>query len=517
MRVQLRQNFVAPRPTKKLRNGALGVTRGHRRRPEWADSTHSAYHGKAGWRLDDLVAKPPIDTSTPPATDARPGSRRSAALLFLRTHRRVPMIKNASERKVENTFVAFDVGRGFRSNHIPEAADVYRILTSNAARQGQTVFYANRDVFISNRSNASFSASRPNGEQYPVSTDQASRIRLMLSLVSVILPTYNRRQMLAESIDSVFQQTHRPIELIVVDDGSTDGTDAFLKTWAREKAHDDRFFVLYLHQNHAGASAARNFGFKRSGGEYIQYLDSDDLLQADKLAAAIAVMTRDPSVALVCSLMEVVDLEKGTVAVFAGADLGARPTPSEIALRMSQTMLPLFRRRVIEAAGGWDEDLLALQDWEFFARAMLHVDKAVHIPLAQCTMRVHGGERVSRASAKVLEGERSRLRAIRSVMKTVKSSASPEPAAKRRLIWLYAACGLAICQLDSGAGARAALRHDPPQGVQELGLRMIRAGLLGASFLPKTAITKLRSGFRLLRARAKPAGHEREREQQPSV
>ncbi len=318
-------------------------------------------------------------------------------------------------------------------------------------------------------------------------------------------------------MESVFQQTHRPIELIVIDDGSTDGTAELVQTWVSDRTHEDEFTVLYVRQEKAGASTARNLGFRRSAGQYIQYLDSDDLLHPEKIATAIQIMARNPSVGLVYPLMQVVDLRTGARRLFEGADLEARPTPSEIALRMSQTMLPLFRRRVIEAAGGWDENLLALQDWEFFARAMLHVDKAVHIPLAQCTMQVHAGERVSRSSVKVLKQERSRLRAIRSVMTTVKSSDNPEPAAKRRLIRLYAACGLAICGLDSGAGARAALRHDPPRGVRELGLWMIRAALLSASFLPKPAITKLRSGFRLLRARAKSAGHEREREQQPSV
>lgn len=339
----------------------------------------------------------------------------------------------------------------------------------------------------------------------------------MSVLVSVIIPSYNRCQMLLDSMESVFQQTHRPIELIAVDDGSTDGTAELVQAWISDRTHDDKFTVLYVFQENAGAPAARNLGFRRSAGQYIQYLDSDDLLHPDKIAAAIQIMARNASVGLVYPLMQVVDLRTGARRLFEGAELEARPTPSEIALRMSQTMVPVFRRRVIEAAGGWDEDLLALQDWEFFARAMLHVEKAVHIPRAQCTMRVHGGERVSRSSAKVLKGERSRLRAIRSVIKTVKSSASPKPAAKRRLIRLYAACGLAICQLDSGAGARAALRHDPPRGVQELGLWMIRAGLLGASFLPKPAITKLRSGFHILRARAKSAGHERERVQQPSL
>ncbi len=106
-------------------------------------------------------------------------------------------------------------------------------------------------------------------------------------LVSVIVPTYNRAGLLPETLESVRQQTYRPIELIVVDDGSTDETRAVLHQW--KEAHEGNgLSVRLLEQENSGAPAARNRGLIESAGEFIQYLDSDDLLHPHKLEAQVA-------------------------------------------------------------------------------------------------------------------------------------------------------------------------------------------------------------------------------------
>src|SRR5437763_3474379 len=90
--------------------------------------------------------------------------------------------------------------------------------------------------------------------------------------VSVIIPTYNRAKLLAACLSSVLHQTHQNLEALVIDDGSTDETPALLQTLAKG---DPR--LRLLHQDHKGAQAARNLGFQMATGEFINFLDDDDL------------------------------------------------------------------------------------------------------------------------------------------------------------------------------------------------------------------------------------------------
>ena len=79
-------------------------------------------------------------------------------------------------------------------------------------------------------------------------------------------------------MDSVYKQTYRPIEIIVVDDGSTDNTCQVINEWGSKYAEDNGFRLQYFFQENAGAPVARNLGMIESQGEFIQFLDSDDLL-----------------------------------------------------------------------------------------------------------------------------------------------------------------------------------------------------------------------------------------------
>ena len=105
-------------------------------------------------------------------------------------------------------------------------------------------------------------------------------------LASVIIPAYNRAELLAETLESVKTQTYRPIELIVVDDGSEDDTADRVEGWRKDN-EDDQFAVLYERQSNQGTSAARNRGLEICSGEYIQLLDSDDLIHPDKISTGI--------------------------------------------------------------------------------------------------------------------------------------------------------------------------------------------------------------------------------------
>jgi GT2 family glycosyltransferase len=121
-------------------------------------------------------------------------------------------------------------------------------------------------------------------------------------LVSVIVPTFNRAYCLADAVNSVLAQTHRNVELIIIDDGSTDDTAQLV---ASRWGHETR--VKYFQQANQGVTAARNQGINRATGDFIALLDSDDRWKPWKLQAQIAAMVRRPDIGMVWTDMEAVD------------------------------------------------------------------------------------------------------------------------------------------------------------------------------------------------------------------
>lgn len=113
-----------------------------------------------------------------------------------------------------------------------------------------------------------------------------------LPKVSVVIPTYNRRDLVQRAIQSVLDQTYRDFEIIVIDDGSTDGTRAAVE--GRER-------VRYLRQTNGGPASARNLGIREAQGEFIAFLDSDDVWLPEFLTSQVDVLSRYPEVALVCA------------------------------------------------------------------------------------------------------------------------------------------------------------------------------------------------------------------------
>lgn len=112
--------------------------------------------------------------------------------------------------------------------------------------------------------------------------------------VSVIIPTYNRKDYVTEAIDSVLNQTYKDFEIIVVDDGSTDDTGELLK-----ERYGDR--IRYFYKENGGCASARNYGIKVSRGEYIAFLDSDDKYLPEKLEDQVEILEKNEQIGFVYS------------------------------------------------------------------------------------------------------------------------------------------------------------------------------------------------------------------------
>jgi teichuronic acid biosynthesis glycosyltransferase TuaG len=113
-----------------------------------------------------------------------------------------------------------------------------------------------------------------------------------MSLVSIITPTFNSLTTLKESLDSILAQTHRPLEIIVIDDGSTDGSYAFAKAYAAKNTSSELTFVNLKNASNSGAGITRNKGVEAATGTYITFLDADDLWKPHKLEVQLQAMKK---------------------------------------------------------------------------------------------------------------------------------------------------------------------------------------------------------------------------------
>lgn len=203
--------------------------------------------------------------------------------------------------------------------------------------------------------------------------------------VSVLIPAYNAARWIGPAIDSALAQAYAPCEIIVVNDGSTDTTRETLRTYERRG-------VRVFDQPQSGKATAANRAFRESTGEFIKFFDADDLLGADHLARQVAAIasrpghvamgewgrfSNDPATATFPERAVYTDAEPVDWIV---ADwTGARP--------MIQCGAWLVPRAVLLRSGLWDERLSLIDDFEFFARLLLHAERIVYTPGARLYYR----------------------------------------------------------------------------------------------------------------------------------
>lgn len=199
---------------------------------------------------------------------------------------------------------------------------------------------------------------------------------MMLPIVSIIVPCFKQAQYLPETLQSVLDQTYTNWECIIVNDGSPDATEVVALEWCKK---DHRF--IYLKKENGGLSSARNAGLKIAKGDYIQFLDSDDLMEKNKILqqstyfdsnidviisgyryfedkegiSSLRIIGRNgliPETAIICrDIVDVIDLfnEKNPFVICA----------------------PLYKKEIFNIVGLFDEELTSLEDWDFNLRCAL--------------------------------------------------------------------------------------------------------------------------------------------------
>jgi len=220
-------------------------------------------------------------------------------------------------------------------------------------------------------------------------------------LVSVIIPTYNRAALIADVLESVRAQTYRPIEIIVVDDGSTDNTAEVVGKFAESAGEGLK--VGYFQQENQSAPFARNRGLLQSAGEFIQFLDSDDLLHPEKLSEQVVAMRQEPQVDYVFSGWEQADEEGRPAGRRWPEDFSPdRGTILDLMLRRDVrhtfpfcTINGLYRRSLCQRLGPWDtEQKGAMDDFLYNIRMFTLPASYRYLPAIHAWARQHSGGQI---------------------------------------------------------------------------------------------------------------------------
>lgn len=221
-----------------------------------------------------------------------------------------------------------------------------------------------------------------------------------LGLVSVVVPTYNVGDLVRVTVDSALAQTYSDLEVIVVDDGSTDGTPDHL-----DGLEDPRLRIV--HQTNGGVSTARNHGTRLARGEYIAFLDADDVWAPTKLEETLPALEGHVAAG---TLMRYIDEAGRELRSAAGEDPAvgdALERTRHAELMPYQTSSIVFRADAVRAAGEWDPGLRVAQDLDFLAR-VARLGTLGYVPKALGGYRL----RTTSASSKDLGRQRRHMRFI---------------------------------------------------------------------------------------------------------
>jgi len=205
--------------------------------------------------------------------------------------------------------------------------------------------------------------------------------------VSAVVPAYNRADYLAEALDSALAQAFDGLEVVVVDDGSTDATPEVLRRYGER--------IRVHRQENAGQSAAVNRGVDLARGEFVAFLDSDDAWLPGKLARAVPLLEAEPAAALLYAAVEMMDAAGRAVA----DPRPPRRTPSGAVLghlleeNFVRTPTAVFRREAFLAAGGYDPALRCVNDWDMWLR-LATGRPVLRDPAPAARYRLHGDQAV---------------------------------------------------------------------------------------------------------------------------
>jgi teichuronic acid biosynthesis glycosyltransferase TuaG len=204
-------------------------------------------------------------------------------------------------------------------------------------------------------------------------------------LVSIIIPTYNATSYIEEAVGSALNQTYKNIEVVIVDDGSTDGTRSVLDPYIKEKK------IIYVRQDNKGLAGARNTGMRAAHGEFIALLDSDDMFLPNKIERQVGYLIDHPECGVsYCNIAHFYEEEpekllKLSYEYYSGDEV----FPQLLQENFINPLTVVLRRSAIDQVGLFDESYKRSEDWEYWVRLAYRGVRFCYVPevLAKYRMR----------------------------------------------------------------------------------------------------------------------------------
>ena len=216
--------------------------------------------------------------------------------------------------------------------------------------------------------------------------------------VGVVVPTYNHVDTLAEAIESILAQSRSPDEILVVDDGSTDGTKRLVRGFGRR--------VRYLYQDNRGLSAARNTGIQASTADWVCFLDADDLWEPNKLKLQVEfIRTIDAAIGCVYTRYVIQAPSFRTLSPIP-PNKGALTLPNLLRRNWIGVLTVAARRDLLLDLGGFDEDLYATQDWDLWLRMAAIDVQFAYLPQPLAIYKISEGSMHLDAERMEIDGTR---------------------------------------------------------------------------------------------------------------
>ncbi len=253
--------------------------------------------------------------------------------------------------------------------------------------------------------------------------------------ISIIIPTHNRWGTLPRCIESARFQTLQPTEIIVVDDGSTDGTFANLEALAEKQIYEE-CPVVALATNHLGAPRARNVGIQAARGDWLLFLDSDDVLLPNALKSLYGTAV-EHSAEVAHGRVQYVTNEGDRIDRWWGRVLDG--TDDDLYRSSWQTMAAIYSKKAIETIGPWNEELKMWQDLEYCIRAVASGLAIAHCPEVVGLYTTPGADSIGKTPTRsAVERKAAATIAIaRHLVRKNKMSSSLEWRYARRLAYFY--------------------------------------------------------------------------------
>jgi glycosyltransferase involved in cell wall biosynthesis len=303
-------------------------------------------------------------------------------------------------------------------------------------------------------------------------------------LVSVIIPAYNAAAFLGETLDSVLAQTYPNLEIIVVDDGSTDATPHLLDGY-RER-------IRVLREANAGQGAARNYGAREARGNLLAFLDNDDLWDPDKIACQVGLLARFPEALAVYCDHRTIDAKGKPLAATAAL---AHPRPSGDILRalllgscIVTPGLVLLRRGAFDVSGGFDEtpSMRGHEDYALWLRLATQ-GSFIYSPDTLVSYRRHD-QQATRQKHYEMHMARAKLNAVMAIRDTVQACRNED--VKRLFAWILVESHVIAAWAARQTGNHAEARRiaTAALALQPTSVRAWQA--LGAALKPRRKIQR---------------------------